>query len=48
MKPCAVHEVEIEMGPDSQGEDIENMSINSLYLNRKWSLIMAHLEMQAG
>ena len=30
-----VHEVEIEMGPESQGEDIETMSINSLYLNRK-------------
>ena len=44
----AVHEVEIEMGPDSQGEDMEIMSINSLYLNRKWSLIMANLEMQVG
>ena len=27
---CMVHEVEIEMGPDSQGEDIEIVSINSL------------------
>ena len=44
----AVHEVEIEMGPDSHGEDIEIMSINSLYLNRKQSLIAVHLEMQAG
>ena len=44
----AVHKVEIEMGSDSQGEDIETMSVNSLYLNRKWSLIMAHLEMQLG
>ena len=43
-----VHEVEIEMGPDSQGEDIEVVSINSLNLNRKWSLIMANLEMQVG
>ena len=43
-----MHEVEIEMGPDSQGEDIEIVSINSLYLNRKWSLIMENLEMQAG
>ena len=42
------HELEIQMEPDSQGEDIEIVSINSLYLNRKWSLIMAHLEMQAG
>ena len=36
------------MGLDSQGEDIETMSVNSLYLNRKQSLIMAHLEMQSG
>ena len=43
-----VHEVEIEVGRDSQGEDIEIVSINSLYLNRKWSLIMAKLEMQVG
>ena len=44
----AVHEVEIDMGPDSQEEDIEIVSINSLCLNRKWSLIMAQLEMQVG
>ena len=43
-----VHEVEIEVGPDSQGEDIEIVSINSLYLNRKQALIMANLETQAG
>ena len=36
------------MEPDSQGEDTEIVSINSLYINRKWSLIMAKLEMQAG
>ena len=36
------------MGPDSQGEDIEIVNINSLYLNRKWSLITANLEMQVG
>ena len=39
---CAVHEMEIEMGPEPQGEDIEIISVNSLYLNRKWSLITAH------
>ena len=43
-----VHEVEIDVGPDSQGEDIEIVSINSLYLNKKWSLITANLEMQVG
>ena len=43
-----VHEVGIEMGPDSQGEDREIVSIKSLYLNRKWSLITANLETQVG
>ena len=43
-----IQEVEMEMGPDSQGEDIEVVSINSLYLNRKRSLITANLEMQVG
>ena len=47
-RSCIVHEVEIDMGTDSQGEDIEIVSINSLYLNRKWSLIMANVEMEAG
>ena len=47
-RSCVVHEVEIDMRPDSQAEDIEIVSINSLYLNRKWSLIMANLEMQVG
>ena len=36
------------MGPDSQGEDILIVSINSLYLNRKCPLLIAHLEMQVG
>ena len=43
-----VHEVEIDMEPESQGEDTEIVSINSLYVNQKWSRIMAKLEMQAG
>ena len=43
-----VHEVEIDMEPDSQGEDTEIVSINSLYINRKRSLIMAKWEMQVG
>ena len=30
----AVHEVEIEMAQESQEEEIETMSINSIYLNR--------------
>ena len=44
----AVYEVEIDMGLESQGEDTEVVSINSLYINRKRSLMMAKLEMQAG
>ena len=45
---CEVHEVEIDMEPESQAEDTEIVSINSLYVNRKWSSIMAKLEMQVG
>ena len=47
-RKCAVHEVEIDMEPESQGEDTEIVSISLLYINRKWSSIMAKLEMQAG
>ena len=36
------------MEPESQEEDIEIVSINSVYINRKQSSIMAKLEMQAG
>ena len=45
---CAVHEVEIDMEPESQEEDTEIVSINSVYVNRKWSSIMAKLQMQVG
>ena len=31
---CAVHEVEIEVAPEPNEEDIETVSINSIYLNR--------------
>ena len=44
---CAVHEVEIDMEPGSQ-EDTETVSIKSVYINRRWSSIMAKLEMQVG
>ena len=43
-----VHEAEIDMEPESQEEDIEIVSINSLYINRKWSSITAKLEIQVG
>ena len=45
---CAVHEVEIDMEPESQEEDTDIASINSVYVNRKWSSIMAKLDMQVG
>ena len=47
-KNHAIHEVEVEVMPKPQEEEIETVSINSLYLNRNWSLITAHLKMQVG
>ena len=38
-RDCTVHEVEVEVMPEPQEEDIETVSINSIYLNRNWSLI---------
>ena len=40
--------MEIDIEPESQGEDTEVVSINSLYINRTRSLTTAKLEMQAG
>ena len=45
-KDHAVHEVGGEMAQE-EGV-IEEVSINSVYLNNKWSLITAQLEMQVG
>ena len=44
----AVYEVEIDMEPESQEGDTEIVSINSVYINKKWSSITAKLQMQAG
>ena len=33
-RKCAVHEVEIELMPEPNEEDIETVSINFIYLNR--------------
>ena len=44
----AVHEVEIDMEAESQEEDREIVSINSVYVNKKWSSITAKLQMQVG
>ena len=43
-----MHEVEVEMAQDSQDEEIETVSIDSVHLNKNWSVIMAHLETYAG
>ena len=43
-----MHELQVEMVQDSQDEEIEIVSINSIYLNKNWSLITVHLEMQVG
>ena len=45
-KDCMVHEVEVELAQE-EGL-IEEVSINSVYLNNKWLLITAQLEMQVG
>ena len=47
-KNYAVHEAEVEVMPEPHEEDIETVSINSIYLNRNQLLITAHLKMQAG
>ena len=44
----AVHEVGIEVMQKTPEEEIETVSINSIYLNKSRLLITAHLEMQAG
>ena len=45
-KDHAVHEVGVELAQE-EGM-IEEVGINSVYLNNKWSLITAQLEMQVG
>ena len=46
-KDTTVHELEVEGVQETQEGEIETVSINSVHLNRNWSLITAHLEMQA-
>ena len=43
-----VHEVEIDMEPESQEGDTEIVSINSVHVNKKQSSITAKLQMQVG
>ena len=43
-----MHKLQVKMVQDSQDEEIETVSINSIYLNKNRSLITVHLEMQVG
>ena len=45
-KDCAVHEVEVDV--TQEDDEIEEVNINSVYLNNKWSLITTDLEMQVS
>ena len=44
-RDCAVHELEVEVAHETLKEMV---SIDSVHLNKNWSLITVHLEMQAG
>ena len=43
-----MHEVETEMVQESQEEEAETVSIDSVHLNKNWLVITAHLETHAG
>ena len=43
-----VHELEVEVAQETCKAKIETVSINSVHLNRNWSLITAYLEIQVG
>ena len=43
-----VHELEVEGAQETWEGKIETVSVDSVHLSRNWSLITAHLQMQAG
>ena len=43
-----VYELQVKLVQDSQDEEIEIVSINSIYLNKNWPLITVHIELQVG
>ena len=47
-KDRVVHELKVKGVQETQEGKIETVSIDSVHLNRNWSLITTHLEMQAG
>ena len=44
----AVHKIDVEAVQESQDEQIEIVSIDSVHLNRNWSVITASLDTFAG
>ena len=47
-KDRAVHKLEVKEAQEDNEGEIETVSIDSVHLNKNWSLITAKLEMQAG
>ena len=43
-----MNELEIEESQEGNEGKIETVSINSVHLNKNWSLLMAEVEMQSG
>ena len=43
-----MHKLEVEVAQEINEGEIETVSIDSVHLNKKWSLIQAKLEIQAG
>ena len=43
-----MHELEVDMVQETQEAGIETVTIDLVHLNKNWSLITAHLEMQVG
>ena len=44
----AVHELEVKVAQETNEGENETVSIDSVHLNKNWSLITAKLETQAG
>ena len=47
-KDHVVHELEVEVMQESQDEQIETVSIDSVHLNKNWSVIIAYLDTFTG
>ena len=43
-----MHELEVKVVQEINEDETETVSIDSVHLNKNWSLITAKLEMQAG